>query len=170
MLTASQVHSYHSYVALQQDSDAGLIGPQIVYAAGQMNSTMANYREFPLLYMIYDEADSWLSGQNKAALQNGGSSQQGQGPSGGFRGGSGGSGGSSGGSSYPGNGAGGGSGGANFGNMDTQNLYSANTSVWKPQVTNLAGSGQVRPTKVLTRQFADQRHGFSSMVHQASTQ
>ncbi|TKA76881.1 hypothetical protein B0A55_03207 [Friedmanniomyces simplex] len=67
-----RVHSYHSYVALQQDSNAGLIGPQIVYAQGQMNSTMANYREFPLLYMIYDESDSWLSAQNKAAL--GGSS------------------------------------------------------------------------------------------------
>merc|ERR1712113_1185002 len=64
----ARVHSYHSYVALQQDSDAGLIGPQIVYAKGQMNHTMANYREFPLLYMIYTEADSWLSGKNKTRL------------------------------------------------------------------------------------------------------
>ncbi|KAK0930467.1 hypothetical protein LTR29_016681 [Friedmanniomyces endolithicus] len=64
----ARVHSYHSYVALQQDSNAGLIGPQIVYAQGQMETTMANYREFPLLYMIYDESDSWLSAENKAVL------------------------------------------------------------------------------------------------------
>ncbi|KAK3658498.1 hypothetical protein LTR56_001909 [Elasticomyces elasticus] len=69
----ARVHSYHSYVALQQDSNAGLIGPHIVYAQGQMAFTMANYREIPLLFMIYDESDSWLSGENKAAL--GGSSQ-----------------------------------------------------------------------------------------------
>ncbi|TKA65742.1 hypothetical protein B0A49_05267, partial [Cryomyces minteri] len=62
-------HSYHSYVALQQDTNAGLIGAQIVYAPGQMAPTMANYREFPLLYMIYNEMDSFLSGQNAAALQ-----------------------------------------------------------------------------------------------------
>ncbi|KAK5742376.1 hypothetical protein LTR17_003388 [Elasticomyces elasticus] len=69
----ARVHSYHSYVALQQDSNAGLIGPQIIYAKGQMASTMANYREIPLLFMIYDESDSWLSAENKAAL--GGSSR-----------------------------------------------------------------------------------------------
>lgn len=68
----SQVHSYHSYVDLYQDTNAGLIGPQIVYAAGQMNETMANYREIPLLYMIYNENESWLSGANAARL--GGSS------------------------------------------------------------------------------------------------
>ncbi|KAK5121863.1 hypothetical protein LTR85_004434 [Meristemomyces frigidus] len=72
----ARVHSYHSYVALQQDSDAGLIGPQIVYAPGLMNSTMANYREIPLLYMIYDEADSWLSAQNKALLASGSSGKR----------------------------------------------------------------------------------------------
>merc|ERR1712070_471638 len=44
------------------------MGPQIVYAKGQMKHTMENYREFPLLYMIYNEADSWLSGKNKAQL------------------------------------------------------------------------------------------------------
>lgn len=53
---------------MQQDADAGLIGPQIVYASGQMKATMENYREIPLLYMIYDESDSWLSAENKAAL------------------------------------------------------------------------------------------------------
>jgi len=65
----AQAHSYHSYVALQQDTNAGLIGPTIIYAAGQMASTMANYREFPLLYMIYNEMDSFLSNQNAANLK-----------------------------------------------------------------------------------------------------
>lgn len=82
LLTASKVHSYHSYVALQQDTDAGLIGPQIVYASGEMNNTMTSYREIPLLYMIYDEADSWLSAENRAALGGSGSSN------GGYEGGS----------------------------------------------------------------------------------
>ncbi|KAK6430159.1 hypothetical protein LTR95_013688 [Oleoguttula sp. CCFEE 5521] len=71
----AKVHSYHSYIALQQDTDAGLIGPQIVYAPGKMNETMANYREIPFLFMIYDEADSWLSGANAAKLQRAGSGQ-----------------------------------------------------------------------------------------------
>lgn len=31
---------------MQSDEDAGLIGPTIIYRAGEMNSTMANYREF----------------------------------------------------------------------------------------------------------------------------
>lgn len=65
----AQVHSYHSYVTLQQDEDAGLIGPMIVYAANKMKSTMAAYREFVLLYNIFSEPDSWLSGENRARLK-----------------------------------------------------------------------------------------------------
>lgn len=44
---AQQAHSYHSYIAMQSDEDAGLIGPTIIYGQGMMNSTMSNYREFP---------------------------------------------------------------------------------------------------------------------------
>lgn len=65
----AQAHSYHSYVALQQDTNAGLIGPTFIYAAGKMASTMANYREFPMLYMIYNEMDSFLSNKNAANLK-----------------------------------------------------------------------------------------------------
>lgn len=61
-------HSYHSYVALQQDTNAGLVGPTIIYGPGKMESTMAAYREFTLLYNIYKEGDSWLSGANAAKL------------------------------------------------------------------------------------------------------
>ncbi|KAH9827085.1 Multicopper oxidase [Teratosphaeria destructans] len=71
--TTARHPGYHSYVALQQDSNAGLIGPQITYAQGAMDRTMATYREFTLLYMIYNEADSWLSGENQALLHGGSS-------------------------------------------------------------------------------------------------
>lgn len=64
----ARTHSYHSYVSLEQDSNAGLIGPSIVYPSGQMAKVMAEYREFPLLYMIYAESQSFLSGANAAAL------------------------------------------------------------------------------------------------------
>lgn len=33
-----------------------------------MKSTMASYREFPILYNTYDESVSWLSSENKARL------------------------------------------------------------------------------------------------------
>jgi hypothetical protein len=71
-----QIHSYHSYVSLQQDANAGLIGPTIIYASGKMHETMASYREFPILYNTYDEDQSFLSSANKARLQDGNSSAQ----------------------------------------------------------------------------------------------
>ncbi|KAI5258094.1 Cupredoxin [Aureobasidium subglaciale] len=64
----AKTHSYHSYVSLYHDSAAGLIGPTIVYAKGMMESTMASHREIPLLYMIYDENVSFLSGVNAQKL------------------------------------------------------------------------------------------------------
>ena len=60
----SITRGYHAYVALEQDLDAGLIGPQIVYQRGMMNATMATYREFPLLYMAFDESMSFMSAIN----------------------------------------------------------------------------------------------------------
>jgi hypothetical protein len=36
-----------------------------------MNSTMASFREFPILYNTYDENISWLSAENKARLDPG---------------------------------------------------------------------------------------------------
>jgi hypothetical protein len=56
---------------MQEDTNAGLIGPTFIYAKGQMESTMANYREIPLLYMFYDESVSFLSGVNSAKLNGG---------------------------------------------------------------------------------------------------
>lgn len=136
----AKTHSYHSYVALQQDSNAGLIGPTIVYASGQMNSTMAEYREFPLLYMIYAESDSWLSAENAALLENKSSGQSGSHGQPGANSGTGNG-------QYPGEGnqnGGGGGGGdvGSFGINNTQTLWSGNQSVWQPQLVNLAGAGQ----------------------------
>jgi FtsP/CotA-like multicopper oxidase with cupredoxin domain len=68
ILTILQAHSYHSYVDLLVDTNSGLIGPTIIYGSGKMNSTMAQYREIPLLYMGYNEAMSVLSGENSKAL------------------------------------------------------------------------------------------------------
>jgi len=149
----ARVHSYHSYVALQQDSNAGLIGPQIVYAQGQMNHTMANYREFPLLYMIYAEADSWLSGKNKARLTGSdisntkrqASNDHGWQASNGH--GNHGDDGNN--SNYnnnnninDGTSSTNASGVGSFDISNTNNLWSGNYTVWHPQLVNLKGAGQ----------------------------
>lgn len=68
VLTLDQAHSYHSYVDLDIDLNSGLLGPQIVYASGQMNATMLKYKEFSLLYMIYKEGQSFLSAANAQRL------------------------------------------------------------------------------------------------------
>jgi len=107
----AQVHSYHSYITMQSDEDAGLIGPTIIYRAGEMNSTMANYREFTLLYMEYNEANSWLSGTNQAKLDSGNSS------------------------------ANNGEGRFSITDAQINDLWSGNKTVWQPQLINLQGSG-----------------------------
>jgi hypothetical protein len=48
----SATHSHHSYVSMQQYTNAGLISPEIVYARGMMNSTLLRCCEIPLLYMV----------------------------------------------------------------------------------------------------------------------
>lgn len=60
----ARTHAYHSYVSFEADLNAGLIGPQMVYHAGDMKRVMNTYREFPLLYMTYNETRSFLSGVN----------------------------------------------------------------------------------------------------------
>jgi hypothetical protein len=57
----SKGHSYHSYVTMQEDTNAGLIGPSIIYARGQMEEVMTTHREFPILYMSFDEHVSFMS-------------------------------------------------------------------------------------------------------------
>ena len=60
--------AYHSYISMQEDQNAGLIGSTIVYAPGMMNTTMSQYREFVLVYMQYDESDSFMSQTNLELL------------------------------------------------------------------------------------------------------
>ena len=109
-LLTRQIHSYHSYVSLQEDANTGLIGPTIIYARGRMNATRASHREFPILYNTYDENISWLSAANKARLDRGGEPE----PAG---------------SSKP-----------MIAQPDTQGLPAGNSTVWGPQLANFGAS------------------------------
>ncbi|KAG9529106.1 Cupredoxin, partial [Aureobasidium melanogenum] len=62
-------HSYHSYVTMQEGTNAGLIGPTYIYPRGQMEHVMANWREFPVLYMSIDEQSSFMSQINEQLNQ-----------------------------------------------------------------------------------------------------
>jgi hypothetical protein len=54
----SILRSYHPFVNMQSDMNASLVGPNIIYAYGAMNNTMAFYREFITLYEFFDESSS----------------------------------------------------------------------------------------------------------------
>lgn len=69
------MQAYHGFVSEPEDINTGLVGPQMTYQRGMMNHTMSNYREIPLLFLGFDESDSWLSGSNARRLTN--SSQSG---------------------------------------------------------------------------------------------
>ena len=64
----SHLWGYHSYIAMEEDMDAGLLGSTIVYNRGMMEATMASYREFVLIYMQYDESLSIMSAVNNEYL------------------------------------------------------------------------------------------------------
>ncbi|THZ25913.1 Cupredoxin [Aureobasidium pullulans] len=64
----ARIHSYHSYVSLYEDANAGLIGPTIIYRQGEMDMVVSEYREIPFLFMIYTESVSFLSGVNAERL------------------------------------------------------------------------------------------------------
>lgn len=102
----SDAWSYHSYVSFQEDMNAGMFGPQIVYQRGMMKPTMESYREFPILYMGYDESNSFMSAINAKARNASHRSESG----------------------YP-------------DTLSGRNL--GNSSIWKPQLPNLLGSGHM---------------------------
>lgn len=52
---------------MQSDMDAGLVGPCIIYAPGTMDSVVASTREFILLYMNFNEQNSWMAETNANA-------------------------------------------------------------------------------------------------------
>ncbi|MCJ1300983.1 hypothetical protein MMC08_003782 [Hypocenomyce scalaris] len=62
----SKMWAYHSYVSMDNDLNAGLMGPTFVYASGMMNVSIASAREFPLIYMDYNESNSFMSSINAA--------------------------------------------------------------------------------------------------------
>jgi hypothetical protein len=66
----TKMWAYHSFVNMPSDTNAGLIGPTIVYNRGTMNMTMATKREFVLLYMVYDETMSFLASTNQMKYSN----------------------------------------------------------------------------------------------------
>jgi manganese oxidase len=70
----SHMWAYHSYISMQEDQNAGLIGNTIAYAPGKMQDTMESYREFVLTYMQYDESNSFMSQTNKQMLASSNSS------------------------------------------------------------------------------------------------
>lgn len=62
----SRLWSYHPFVNMPLDLVTGLVGPVIVYRRGTMTQTMAENREFVLLYEGFPENLSWLSEENAA--------------------------------------------------------------------------------------------------------
>ncbi|KAK9371541.1 Cupredoxin [Lipomyces chichibuensis] len=60
----SKLFSYHSYISMYQDQDAGLSGPVIIYNQGMMEKVMGANREFVVLYSDNQEWNSFLALQN----------------------------------------------------------------------------------------------------------
>lgn len=64
------MHGYHSYISLEEDTNAGLIGPQFTYQRGMMDRTMSQYHEFTVLFQSVDEASSFMADVNARRLKN----------------------------------------------------------------------------------------------------
>lgn len=60
----SHLWSYHPYINMAADLTTGLAGPVIIYSAGKMDQTMRENREFILHYQGYLEIESWLTRAN----------------------------------------------------------------------------------------------------------
>jgi hypothetical protein len=63
---ASKLYSYHNYISMYQDQDAGLSGPVIIYNTGEMERTMAENREFIVFMGDNQESNSFLAWHNVA--------------------------------------------------------------------------------------------------------
>lgn len=60
----SRLWSYHSFINMPADVNAGLSGPLIVYSSGQMSNVMSSNREFVVTLNSHYEAKSFLAGVN----------------------------------------------------------------------------------------------------------
>lgn len=63
---ASKLYSYHGYISMYQDQDAGLSGPVIVYNTGEMEKVMSENREFVIFMGDNQESNSFMAWQNVA--------------------------------------------------------------------------------------------------------
>lgn len=104
---------------MQEGTNAGLIGPTFIYPRGQMERVMANWREFPLLFMSIDEQSSFMSQINERLNSTSNGSANSTYNS----------------TYYPPAGY------QNFQDLLNSNANYGNESIWKPQVTNLVSSG-----------------------------
>lgn len=60
----SKLYSYHSYVSMYPEQDAGLGGPVIVYSKGKMEEVMSQNREYVLFFGDNQESNSFLALNN----------------------------------------------------------------------------------------------------------
>ncbi|XP_072301026.1 coagulation factor V [Eucyclogobius newberryi] len=61
--------AYYSGVNPERDIQSGLIGPLLVCREGTLNKSVTNTREFMLLFMTFDESQSWYFEENLETIQ-----------------------------------------------------------------------------------------------------
>ncbi|XP_029314616.1 LOW QUALITY PROTEIN: coagulation factor V [Cottoperca gobio] len=61
--------AYYSGVNPERDINSGLIGPLLVCREGTLNKTLLDMREFTLLFMTFDESQSWYYEKNHEMMQ-----------------------------------------------------------------------------------------------------
>ncbi|XP_078118780.1 coagulation factor V [Sander vitreus] len=61
--------AYYSGVNPERDIHSGLIGPLLVCREGTLDKTLNDMREFTLLFMTFDESQSWYYKENKEMMQ-----------------------------------------------------------------------------------------------------
>ncbi|XP_033843090.1 coagulation factor V [Periophthalmus magnuspinnatus] len=61
--------AYYSGVNPERDIQSGLIGPLLVCREGTLNKSLTNTREFMLLFMTFDESQSWYFEENVQKIQ-----------------------------------------------------------------------------------------------------
>ncbi|KAL0985594.1 hypothetical protein UPYG_G00159150 [Umbra pygmaea] len=61
--------AYYSGVNPEKDINSGLVGPLLVCRKGTLSQEGVNIREFMLLFMTFDESQSWYYKKNREALE-----------------------------------------------------------------------------------------------------
>lgn len=56
-------------VSQERDIHSGLIGPLLVCREGTLDKELSNTREFTLLFMTFDESQSWYFDKNREIMQ-----------------------------------------------------------------------------------------------------